>query len=33
MDGRRISGMGWRARVALQDGLKRAYQDFLKHSA
>ena len=33
MDSSRINGLGWHARVALQDGLKLAYQDFLKHSA
>ena len=33
MDSSRINGLGWQARVALQEGLKLAYQDFLKHSA
>jgi GDP-L-fucose synthase len=33
MDSSRINGLGWQARVALQDGLKRAYQDFLKNHA
>ncbi len=33
MDSSRINGLGWQARIALQDGLKSAYQDFLKHSA
>jgi GDP-L-fucose synthase len=33
MDSSRINGLGWQARVALQDGLQRAYQDFLKSHA
>jgi GDP-L-fucose synthase len=33
MDSRRINGLGWQARVALQDGLSLAYQDFLKNHA
>jgi len=33
MDSTRINGLGWHAQVALQDGLQRAYQDFLKNHA
>jgi GDP-L-fucose synthase len=33
MDSSRINGLGWQARVALQNGLTLAYQDFLKHCA
>ena len=31
MDSRRINGLGWKAGVALKDGLNLAYQDFLKN--
>lgn len=33
MDSSRINALGWQARVALQDGLQQAYQDFLKKHA
>ena len=33
MDSTRINALGWRASMALRDGLGRAYQDFLKHHA
>jgi GDP-L-fucose synthase len=33
MDSSRIHALGWQARVALQDGLQLAYQDFLKNHA
>ena len=33
MDSSRINSLGWQARVALQDGLQRAYKDFLKNHA
>jgi GDP-L-fucose synthase len=33
MDSSRINGLGWHARVELKDGLKLAYQDFLKSHA
>jgi GDP-L-fucose synthase len=33
MDSSRINALGWQARVALQDGLQWAYQDFLKNHA
>jgi len=32
MDNSRLDALGWRASVQLQDGLRLAYQDFLKHS-
>jgi GDP-L-fucose synthase len=31
MDSSRLEAMGWKATVNLQDGLQRAYADFLKH--
>ena len=31
MDGARLNGLGWRAQVALTDGLESTYQDFLKN--
>jgi GDP-L-fucose synthase len=33
MDSTRLNALGWGARVALSDGLARAYQDFLAHEA
>jgi GDP-L-fucose synthase len=33
MDSSRINGLGWNARIALQDGLSLAYQGFLKNQA
>jgi len=30
MDSKRLNSLGWRARVALDEGLQRAYQDFLQ---
>ncbi len=33
MDSSRINALGWQAQVALQDGLQRAYKDFLKNHA
>jgi len=33
MDSARINALGWKASVALQDGLNRAYQDFLETNA
>ena len=33
MNSSRINALGWHAQVALQDGLKQAYQDFLKNNA
>lgn len=31
MDSRRLNTLGWRAKVALEQGLMQAYQDFLQH--
>ena len=33
MDSSRLQSLGWQAKVALQDGLALAYQDFLKNQA
>jgi GDP-L-fucose synthase len=33
MDSSRLKSLGWQAKVSLQDGLLRAYQDFLKNKA
>jgi GDP-L-fucose synthase len=33
MDSRRLISLGWQPKVGLQDGLKLAYQDFLKNQA
>ena len=33
MDSSRLQSLGWQAKVHLQDGLARAYQDFLKNNA
>ena len=33
MDSSRLNALGWQAKVALQDGLALAYQDFLKNQA
>ena len=33
MDSSRLNALGWRPKVALTDGLARAYQDFLEHNA
>jgi len=33
MDSRRLTSLGWQAKVKLQDGLALAYQDFLKNQA
>jgi GDP-L-fucose synthase len=30
MDSSRLNNLGWRARVSLEEGLRRAYSDFLK---
>jgi GDP-L-fucose synthase len=30
MDSNRLNSLGWRARVALDEGLQHAYQDFLQ---
>lgn len=32
MDGSKLNGLGWRAKVSLSDGVKLAYQDYLKNS-
>ncbi|NBW01858.1 MAG: GDP-L-fucose synthase, partial [Betaproteobacteria bacterium] len=31
MDSSRLNALGWRASIDLEEGLKIAYQDFLKH--
>jgi GDP-L-fucose synthase len=31
MDSSRLNSLGWRARVSLEDGLKLAYNDYLKN--
>ena len=31
LDVSRLNALGWRANLSLQDGLKRAYQDFMQH--
>jgi GDP-L-fucose synthase len=33
MDSSRINSLGWNARVALQQGLQQAYEDFVKNHA
>ncbi len=33
MDSSRLQSLGWQAKMSLQDGLARAYQDFLKNNA
>lgn len=33
MDSKRLNTLGWRAQVGLQEGLSRAYSDFLNHNA
>ena len=33
MDSGRLNAMGWRASVRLEEGLVRAYRDFLNHAA
>jgi GDP-L-fucose synthase len=33
LDVSRLAGLGWRARIALREGVAMAYQDFLKTHA
>jgi GDP-L-fucose synthase len=33
MDSNRLNALGWQAHVGLAQGLKLAYEDFLKHTA